>query len=270
MRVRDRRGCSVFLFLLLALPVVIARQAEFSWLQQHVDGVKRVQLVSEPQPRLYMASAANAVAALELDGGGGGTLLWSKVQAEVAAISHLRVAGSRVFTLSDDGRQLSAWDADTGAAVWAAAPANDSGAAPASAAVDLAVAGSAVVVALGVMAKASRCCCLSAFRHQAHAGRRPCWCAVGDIALHAARVPLLPACRPLRSQTAAYCGLPAFPGTTTSPGRCCLCGQLAEKFLRRHCSPGEPPRRQPPAAATLHPPAAAATLHPPDLRSACA
>ena len=137
----------------LAVRAIYEDQAgQYDWLKQHVGRVKLAQLVSRPRARLYVASEAGALAAVAP---ANGRLLWRKVLAEGDTISHLQVAGSQVLTLSDGGRQLRAWDADTGAALWAVA-AGSSEEVAGSAGNDLAVVpkGDAVVVALGSIARA--------------------------------------------------------------------------------------------------------------------
>ncbi|KAI3435883.1 hypothetical protein D9Q98_001941 [Chlorella vulgaris] len=122
---------------------------QYDWLQQYVGRVKLAQLVTRPRPRLYVATEAGVLAALSP---ADGTLLWRKVLAVDDAWTHMIALGNCVVTLSDAGRQLLAWDVDTGAALWAVAVA--SSLEPAGS-VDLAAVGSqGVAVSVGGTIKA--------------------------------------------------------------------------------------------------------------------
>ncbi|KAL4458516.1 hypothetical protein ABPG75_013381 [Micractinium tetrahymenae] len=97
---------------------IYADQAgQHDWLQQHVGRVSLAAFAAKPRARLFVASRAGAVAALSLKDG---SLLWRRVLGEGDAATALQAAGARVLTLSGGGAQLTAWDAATGAAVWAA------------------------------------------------------------------------------------------------------------------------------------------------------
>ncbi|KAL4426508.1 hypothetical protein ABPG77_008366 [Micractinium sp. CCAP 211/92] len=97
---------------------IYADQAgQYDWLQQHVGRVSLAAFAAKPRARLFVASRAGAVAALFLKDG---SLLWRRVLAENDEAVALQAAGTRVFTLSGGGTQLTAWDASSGAAMWAA------------------------------------------------------------------------------------------------------------------------------------------------------
>lgn len=97
---------------------IYADQAgQYDWLQQHVGRVSLAAFAAKPRARLFVASRAGAVAALSLKDG---SLLWRRVLAENDEAVALQAAGTRVFTLSGGGTQLTAWDASSGAAMWAA------------------------------------------------------------------------------------------------------------------------------------------------------
>lgn len=135
------------------LAILEDQAGQYDWLQQYVGRVKLAQLATTPRPRLYVASEAGALAALSPTDG---SLLWRKVLAEGDTFTHLLVLGTRVVTLSDGGRQLLAWDAATGGAVWAATVATG---AELAGGVDLAAVGSkAVAVAVGGTVKVRVAC----------------------------------------------------------------------------------------------------------------
>lgn len=103
---------------------IYADQAgQHDWLQQHVGRVSLAAFATKPRARLFVASRAGAVAALSLKDG---SLLWRRVLAEEDEAVALQAAGTRVLTLSGGGTQLTAWDAGSGAAVWAATLAGSS------------------------------------------------------------------------------------------------------------------------------------------------
>jgi outer membrane protein assembly factor BamB len=113
---------------------------QYDWIKQHVGRVKLAQLTTKPRPRLYVASEAGALAALSP---ADGSLLWRKVLAPGDGFTHLLTLGDRLVTVSGNGRQLLAWDAESGAAAWSAALEGQSAA-------DLTAVGSkAVAVAVG-------------------------------------------------------------------------------------------------------------------------
>lgn len=109
--------------LLLALPAALGLYADQrgsvqDWLKQHVGRVSAARLAPGPRPALLVASAAaGTLAALDA---ADGSLRWRKVLAEGDAVTALEVAGSTVVSLLGGGRQLLAWDAASGAALWAA------------------------------------------------------------------------------------------------------------------------------------------------------
>lgn len=137
-----------------ALAIYEDQAGQYDWLKQHVGRVTLAKLVSKPRPRLFVASEAGAVAEVSTRDG---SLLWRRVLAEGESISHLHVASGRVITLSGAGSQLLAWDAESGAAVWAAAPAGSEDASAIAGGIDAAVAdgGDTVVVVIGSTAKVS-------------------------------------------------------------------------------------------------------------------
>lgn len=108
--------------LLLACAVAPARAiyqdqaGQYEWLQQHVGRVSLAELSAAPRPRLFVASADGAVAALSVKDG---SLLWRRVLSDGDAATRLVPGSDRLLTLTDGGRQLTAWDAATGAAFWA-------------------------------------------------------------------------------------------------------------------------------------------------------
>lgn len=137
--------------LLLALcaapaAAIYADQAgQYDWLQQHIGRVSAAQLGGGPTPTLFAASAAaGTLAALSPSDG---RLLWRKVLAPGDAVTQLGAAEGCAVTLTEGGRQLTAWNATTGAALWGAL-------APGPA--DLAVAGDAAVLSVGSEVKVRR------------------------------------------------------------------------------------------------------------------
>lgn len=107
--------------LLVAWPApaaaIYADQADqHDWLQQHVGQVRLATFTAKPRTRLYVGTAAGALAALSPKDG---SLLWRRVLAEGDEVTALAAEGTRLLTLTDGGKQAMAWDAATGAAVWA-------------------------------------------------------------------------------------------------------------------------------------------------------
>lgn len=119
-----RAGLPALALLLLLLCVrpsaaIYQDQAgQYDWLQQHIGRVSKAALGGGPLPTLFAASAtASTLAALSPKDG---RLLWRKVLAEGDAVEQLVAGSSAVVSLSGGGRQLLAFDADSGAARWAA------------------------------------------------------------------------------------------------------------------------------------------------------
>lgn len=136
-------GATTLAFLLLlaacagpATAIFADQAGQYDWLQQHVGRVNLAALAAKPRPRLFVASqAAGTVAALSPKDG---SLLWRRVLAEGDSASRLQPAHAVLLTLTDGGKQLTAWDAGSGAAAWAATVAGSSELASAEAA-DVAV-----------------------------------------------------------------------------------------------------------------------------------